>query len=42
MKTKNADSQKPENNVPKCNVDWKKNYKKYLNMTRKEHMNWLA
>jgi hypothetical protein len=42
MKTKIADSMDSKKNIPKCNLDWKKNYEAYLNMTRKEHINWLA
>ncbi|XP_025423182.1 uncharacterized protein LOC112692660 [Sipha flava] len=42
MDTQKVNSQKPNKTVLKPNVEWKMNYEKYLKMTRKEHMNWLA
>lgn len=42
MDTKNADNQKPKNDVSKRCAGRIKNINKHLKMTRKEHINWLA
>jgi hypothetical protein len=42
INTNNADSQKPEKKVLKSKRECKKHYESYWQMTRKEHMNWLA